>query len=70
MIKIKNESSNSKDDNDDSSSEKEYNIYKINSEKNIQRKNILSSINQSFFQENRQLERKDLYNRENWKLSS
>ncbi len=70
MIKIKNESSNSKDDNDDSSSEKEYNIYKINSEKNIQKKNFLSSINQSLYSENRQLERKDLYNRENWKLSS
>ena len=70
MIKKENENSNSKEDKDDSSSENEYNIYKINSEKNIQKKNFLSSINQSLYSENRQLERKDLYNRENWKLSS
>ena len=70
MIKNENEISSSKDNKSDSSSENEYNIYKINSEKNIQRKNILSSINQTYPSENRQLERKDLYNRENWKLSS
>ena len=54
MIKKENENSNSKEDKDDSSSENEYNIYKINSEKNIQKKNFLSSINQSLYSENRQ----------------
>ena len=35
MIKNENEISSSKDNKSDSSSENEYNIYKINSEKNL-----------------------------------
>ena len=69
MIHINKEDENR--NSEEESSEKEYNIYKINSEKNFQkRNNMLSSINNNFASENYHLERKDLYNRENWKLSS
>ncbi len=69
MIHINKEDENR--NSEEESSEKEYNIYKINSEKNFQkRNNLLSSINNNFASENHHLERKDLYNRENWKLSS